>query len=183
MTQRRHVDQIGVLRVDPDAGDLTRIVETHMGPALAGVGGTVDADSRRDVPPGAGRARTYEDYVGIRFGDGDGTHRRGGKMLVGDVLPAHAGVGGLPYPASGGAHVVGLEVTAHTGDRRHPAATVGTDEAELHRPGELFVEGRLRLGLGALGGQTCADTGDEQRHDQHHYTCFHLIPSSPGKLW
>jgi hypothetical protein len=46
VTQRRHVDQVGVLRVDPDAGDLTRIVETHMGPVLAGVGGTVEADSR-----------------------------------------------------------------------------------------------------------------------------------------
>src|SRR5205085_6095727 len=47
--QRRDVDQVGVVRVDADLGDVPRVGQAHVSPRLAAVGRLVDAVAVRDV--------------------------------------------------------------------------------------------------------------------------------------
>ncbi len=147
------VDHVGIRRVDADAADLAGLAQADVAPAVAGVGRAVDADPRRDVAARAGRAGAGVDHVGVRGRHRHGADRAGLELLVGDVGPAQAAVGGLPDAAAGRAHVEQLALAGHAGDRGDPAAAVGADVAEPEPFELLLVEGRrgarLRRGRGS----------------------------------
>src|SRR5262249_20215670 len=56
VAERRHVDEVGVLRVDTDAGDVARLGEAEVLPAPAAVGRAVDAVAVGDVAADAALA-------------------------------------------------------------------------------------------------------------------------------
>src|SRR5205823_10502108 len=43
------VGDVGILRIDPDLGDLPGLDQAHVGPGLPGIGGLVDPVAMRDV--------------------------------------------------------------------------------------------------------------------------------------
>jgi hypothetical protein len=49
MTERRHVHDVGVPRMDDDLGDDVGLGQAHVRPSLAGVGRSVDAVALHDV--------------------------------------------------------------------------------------------------------------------------------------
>jgi hypothetical protein len=161
VAQGGDVHQVWILWVHMDAADLTGIAQAHVGPAIAGVGRSVDADSRRHIAPRAGRAGAGVDHIGV-----GGRHRQGAdrahlELFVGDVRPAQPGVGGLPHAAAGGAHVERVEVARHPGHGGHPAAAVGADIAELEGFEVILIDGRGTV-CGAHGG----GADDERENDQ-----------------
>ena len=155
MAQGGNVDQVGVLRVYADAPDLSAVAQADVAPAGAGVGRAVDADTRRYVAARAGRAGAGVDHIGVGGRHRQGADRADLELLVGDVGPAEAGIGCLPDAASRGAHVERVAVAAHPGHRRHAAAAIGADVAELEGLQVLLVDdGRAVCG------------GDGRGHDQ-----------------
>ena len=144
MTECRHEHDVGVGRVHADLRDVLRVSQADLRPRLAGIGRLVDAVARRDVAADLGLARADVDDVGVRGGDGDGTDRRTGDLIVGDRLPGHAAVGGLPETAAGGAEVVLERAPGAARDGDRSAAALRPDAAppqRAERPGAL-VDGR-----------------------------------------
>src|SRR6185312_2978985 len=64
-------DLVGVVGVDDDVGDLSGLLEAHVPPVQAGVGGAVDAvDGRGRLADDGGLAGARPDDIGRRGGDG-----------------------------------------------------------------------------------------------------------------
>ncbi len=139
VSENRRVDQVRVGGVDPQLADLAAVAQPDVGPALPCVGGLVDAVARRGVATNARLAGANVDDVGVGGGDGDTADRPGAEVLVGDRLPRHPAIHGLPNAAAGGAHVVHVGLARHPGHRGDPAAAVGTDRTPLQRIEQLLV--------------------------------------------
>src|SRR5690606_15947197 len=100
MAKGRHVDDVRVVGVDGDVTDVAGVLQTHVLPGLAPVGGFVDAVTVRDVAADVRLAGTNVDDVGVRLRDGDCPDGRGVQVAVGDVEPVCATVGRLPDTAT-----------------------------------------------------------------------------------
>src|SRR5215211_6359707 len=116
--ERRDVDEVGVLRVDADAGDVAGVGEAAVRPGLAAIGGLVDTVAVRDVA--ANRRLAHPDVDHIRVALGDGNRAHGGRLeeAVGDVIPGGAAVGRLPDATGAGPEVEGhlVDRVARDGD-------------------------------------------------------------------
>ena len=131
MALRCHVDNVGVPRVDADAGDLLGVLKTDVRPGGAPVGGLVDAVTVRRVAADGRLAHAGDDHVRVRLGDGDRADRGGLQELVGNRFPRAAAVGGLPQPAAGRAEVEDERLATNARDRGDTAAAERADVPEL----------------------------------------------------
>ena len=151
VAERRHVDDVGVHRVDDDAADVVGVFEAHVRPRLARVGRLVDAVA----PVGAARrgvlARADPDDLRIGVGHGDVADRDDG-LVVEDRLPADAVVHRLPEAARTGRRVDRVRLLRRHREVDEAAALARrADRAELE--GLRHVR---RQGLGAeIGGEEC----------------------------
>ena len=144
------VDDVGVGRMDADAGDRLRLAEADVRPRLAGVGRLIQAVAGQDVAADARLAHPEEDDVGVRFGHGDRADRRALDLTVGDGCPRLAAVDRLPQPAADRARVRDLRLPLDpthrqraSGARRSEAAPLeGLQDRRVDRPG---LASRLRL--------------------------------------
>src|SRR5262249_50665052 len=92
------VDDVRVLRVDDDPDDALGLLEPHVRPGLATVGGLVDAVADRDRVPRPGLAAADPDRLRVRRSVGDRAdtlHR----LLVEDRLEGRPAVERLPHAA------------------------------------------------------------------------------------
>src|SRR5262249_21968385 len=126
VAQRRDVHDVGVLRVDDDAADVARLLETDVLPGLAAVGGLVHAVAPRDAVARVVLAGADPHDVGVGRRHRDGTDAQG-RLVVEDRLPAVAAVGGLPDAAGRGAEVDRLGVAL-------PARVLDADVVQLGPP-------------------------------------------------
>ena len=153
--QRGDVDDVRIAGVDDDAGDAACVVEPHVLPGLAGIGGLVDPVADRDVAADPCFPCAGPHDVGVGRGDGERTDRLH-RLVIEDRLPVHAAVGGFPDAARGRPGVVDALVARDAGDRGH-AISHGADVAvlELGERGRIRRPGRrhrLRLRSGGWGG-------------------------------
>ncbi len=141
VTEGRDVDDIRVAWMDPDPGDMPRILEPQMRPGLAGVGRPVHAVAVADVQPDAGLAHPGVDHVRVRGGDLDGAYRGGLEEAVGDVLPVGPGVVGLPDPTGACPEVEDGRIDGVSGDRDDPSAARRPDAPPLERVKHILGHG------------------------------------------
>ncbi|GBD16895.1 hypothetical protein HRbin26_01805 [bacterium HR26] len=134
----------------PYPGDVAGVAQPDVLPGAAAVGRLVDAVAVGDVAADAGLAGADIDDVGVGLADGDSADRGALEVAVGDVLPGHPAVGGLPDPASAGAEVERHRVGRVPGDRDHPAAAVRADQAKAERLREP-IDGMLTHRNPSLG--------------------------------
>ena len=106
MSQRGHVNHIGIGRIDADARDRLRIGQPHMLPTLAAVDRFVYAVALHDAAAQLGFAHTDEHHVGIGLRDRDRAHRRAMDLTVGYGKPRHSTIGGLPQSSAGRSEVI-----------------------------------------------------------------------------
>ena len=131
VTKRCDQNVVGVGGVDDDASDAPGLVEPHMLPGFARVGGAIDAVANDNVAADERFAGSDPDYIRIRGSDrqrADGRHR----LVVEDGLPVHASVGGLEHTARGCPKIDGVAVARHA---RHRA------DAVPHRADVPVLEG------------------------------------------
>ena len=95
---RRHVDDVGVLRVDDDAADVLRVAQAHVLPGLAAVDRLVDAVTPRGALAIVRFAGAHPHDVGIGRVDGDVADRHRG-LGVEHVLPRVATIDRLQQTA------------------------------------------------------------------------------------
>ena len=67
MSECRNVDQVRVSWMNAYPGDHMRVTQSQVGPALAGIGGLVDAVSLQHVALNLGLTHPDVDHVGIGF--------------------------------------------------------------------------------------------------------------------
>ena len=136
-----HVHQVGIGGMHPHPGDVPGVGQADVGPGLAAVGGTVHPVPVGHVPADAGFPHAGIDDVGVGGRDGDGAHRGGVEVPIGDVLPVGAAVGGLPHPPGARSEVEDHGIDRVAGDRHHPAAPGRADAAPTHRAQQLLRNG------------------------------------------
>src|ERR1700724_1369679 len=100
------VDDVGVARIDHDAGDVLRALEAEVLPVPAAVGRPVDAVAVGDAALAVVLAGADPDDQRVVGVDGDAADRVG-ALAVEDRLEGGAGVDGLPHAARGGGGVGG----------------------------------------------------------------------------
>src|SRR5262249_60007322 len=121
------------------AGDLPGVLQAHVLPGLAGVGGLPDAGAVRDVAADGLLAAADVDDVRVRLADGDGADGAA-EEAVGDVLPGGAAVAGAPDAAAGGAEVEQQRLAGHAGDGRRAAAAERADQAVAQPPEQRLID-------------------------------------------
>ena len=85
----------------PHASDLPCVVQPHVLPGLASIGGFVHTIPVRDVPTNWRLTHADVHDVGIGLRNADRSDRPGLEVLIGDRLPVNTTVGSLPYAAAG----------------------------------------------------------------------------------
>src|SRR5579872_6030739 len=105
VSERRDVDDVGIVGIDANLGDVLRLGEADLRPGLPGVRRLVRAVTLDDVAANVRFACADVDDVRARRSDGDGADRGARDEAVGDGAPRIAAVGRLPQAAAGRAHV------------------------------------------------------------------------------
>src|SRR5262249_32267992 len=118
LTDRRHVRDVRILRVDLQLRDLADFAQPDVRPRLAGVGRLVDAASDDDVRSDGFAAGAHVDHVRIRIRDVDRADRSGRDLAVGDWQPGDPVVLGLPDAAARRAHIEDVRLRAYARGRR-----------------------------------------------------------------
>ncbi len=159
------VDDIGVLGMDEDPGDMVRVAEAHVRPGLAGVDGLPDAVAGARAAGAIGLARSDPDDLGIGRGHGDVADRKL-RLGVEDGLEGRAVVHRLPYAAVPGPDIERVKVLARRsrrhGEARHPrSGPVGTQGPAVETFEQVRGESTgCRAGLGA------GEAGDDRDHQR-----------------
>src|SRR5262249_6743101 len=76
VAQRRHIDEVGVRRMDADAADMLGRAQPDIRPGAAGIARLVEAVAIGDVEPDLGLAGARVDDIAIGARDGDGADGR-----------------------------------------------------------------------------------------------------------
>ena len=146
----RCIGDVGVARMDLDAGDLPSLWQPDMCPGLAAVRRFVHAVAMAGSDPSDRLLPSTDvDDVGVRRRHGNGADRADVEVVVGEILPGQTGVLRLPQATAGGTHVVKLWVLGYACDGGHAAAAEGTHQAPFHGRKKrcvdrLFSSGRRR---------------------------------------
>ena len=144
VAQGRHVHQVRVGGMHPHPCNMPRVGQADVGPGLAAISRTVHPVAVGHVPADAGLPHAGVDDVGVGGRDGDGAHRGGVEVAVGNVLPVGAAVGGLPHSAGARSEVEDHGIDRVAGDRHHPAAPGRADAAPPHGAEQLLRNGGSR---------------------------------------
>src|SRR5690606_37497364 len=107
--------------------DRHRLLEAHVRPGAAAVGGLVDAVALDDVAAQLRLAHADVHDIGVRLGNGDGADRGGLEEAIRYRAPVDAAVGGLPDATADRAEVVLHRPLRAAGDGLRPAAARGAD--------------------------------------------------------
>ncbi len=126
--QRRDIYEIGVGRVDRDAGNASRVLEAHVCPRLPAIHRLEDAVADGDVAPDERLAGANPDDVRLGWSDRDCANR-GDFLVVEQRLPVQARVRRLEQAARGCARINDGRISC---DARHghDAVPGRTDEPE-----------------------------------------------------
>ena len=152
VTERADVNDVGVGRVNPDAGDVAGVLESEVLPGSSSVVGPVHAISVADVEADArlAHASVHDRRVGVRHGDR--TDGGGVEVAVRDVFPVGAAVVCLPHAARTGSEVEGALVNGVARNGDDAAASRGSDAAPLKGVEHLGVYGVWGALVGGHGG-------------------------------
>jgi len=134
----RDIDDVGILRMGGQPGDVVRIAQAHVRPGLARVRRFIDPIAGIRAPGAVSFARPGPDDVRVRRGDGKGSDGELG-LAVEDRFERRAGVYRLPHAAVPRPDIEGVEVFFERGggdgEGCHPRA--GAERSEVAE-GETF---------------------------------------------
>src|SRR6185503_17813482 len=132
--ERGNVNEIGILRMNANARDLTRVFETDPFPRFSAIGRLVNAIAVRHVAANRRLAHTDIDHVRIRIGNGDRADRAGAEHgVITDGFPVDAAVRRFPHTATGRAVVVNEWLRSYAGHCRRAPTAIWTNAAILQR--------------------------------------------------
>ncbi len=115
--ERRHVDDIGILRMHPHRPDVVAFLQSDIAPCTPGIHRLVDPVAVRRVAAHTGFAHAGVDDVGVGIGHRQRAHRAGLKLPVGDGNPGQPAIGRLKYAAAHRAEVVRVGLRGYAGHR------------------------------------------------------------------
>src|SRR5262249_4761087 len=119
--ERGGENDVRVARINDDAADSTRLLQTHQSPRLSRVSGFVDAGPDRNVATDPRFAGACPNDIRIRRGNGERADR-GDGLIVEDRAPMRPAVSCLEYPARGRAGVINVGLPRHASDGADPVA-------------------------------------------------------------
>src|SRR5262245_9650468 len=165
VSQRRDIDDIGILGMDAHARDVPRVAQPDVLPRDARISRFPHAVAVRDVAAHGFLTPADIDDIRIGFADCDSADRAA-EESIGDVLPARAAVGGPPDAAAGAAKVEQQRLAGHAGDGRRTSAAKGTDGPIAQRRKPRFIER-----LCSHFGRCCSAYDKGQQRRQRAFSC------------
>src|SRR6266852_463022 len=175
MSECGNEDEVGIMIIDKDFGDVLAIAQADIRPRFAAIDGFVKAVAIGNIVSQALLARADIEHVRIRWSDRDRADG-GDGLSVEDGCPGRAAVDGFPNTSRYGAEIINARVPRHAGDGFRAAAAKGPDEAPFHP----VVEARGN-GLGPCPFPSCRREQDNQ-DGQDSPKRFHLSPPSKRTL-
>jgi hypothetical protein len=130
MSERRDVDEIGILGMNDDAADLLRVGESDARPRLPAIDRFEHPLALRDIGAHVRLARSDVDHLRIRRRDRNRPDRTD-RLRVEDGMPRAAGIHGLPHSAIHAAEVEVLRLTRDSADGEHASGAERSDEAPV----------------------------------------------------
>ncbi len=143
MSEGTHVDDVGILRVHQNPGDVSGVVETQMGPALSAIGRFVDSVAKRDAVAQIGLPGADIHHLGVGRCKRQITDR-GDRLIVEDGLEGQSAVNRLPDTTRSRADINDVGISGDPFDIGHPAAHVDRSDRpplEMVKRSGLFVCG------------------------------------------
>jgi hypothetical protein len=128
--ERRHVYDIGILRMHAHGADVVAVFEADIAPRATGIHALVDPVAVGRVAAHAGFAHAGVDDIGIGIGHRQRAHRTGLKLAVGNRKPGQPTIGCLEHAATHRAEVVRAGLRGDADDRHRASAAEGSDLAE-----------------------------------------------------
>ena len=127
----RDIDEVVILGVDEHGAAIARLLEPHMRPRLAGIGGFINAFADDDVASQSVRAGAHVNNVRVRVGNPDRADRARGEVTIGDGMPMDPVILGLPDAAADRPHVEGGRMRTMPSDGRDTSAAGWTHHPVL----------------------------------------------------
>src|SRR6185312_12114556 len=119
---------IGILRINGNAADMARRVETDVLPRLSAVSGFINAIAIRQVGTEIGFTGAYIDDRRIRLRHGNRANRRNGLAVKGR-LPGDAAIRGLPHATAYTTEIVNVWLAFNSSHGNGASTTVRADHA------------------------------------------------------
>ena len=164
VTERGHVDDVRVGRMNHDPADAAAVVEPHVLPALAAVSGLVDTVANDDVAADEALTSARPHDVGIARRDrqrADRLHR----LIVENRAPVDAAIGALEDPARRCSDQVRVGVARHADNGAHSVAD--RSDVAIAQPVECIGPELLCLGCRARRDER-ERQGDDQESAEGH---------------
>src|SRR5579862_5398540 len=144
VSESAHVNHVCVLRVDYDAADLPRIVETDVMPRRSSVRGFIYSVARRQILSNVRLAGSGINRCGIGRSHCQRPNR-GHGLTVKNRLPDNSRIGRLPDAAIDRAKIKSSRVARHSGNRNRAPSAKRANQAPFESVDE-FRWNRLRRG-------------------------------------
>src|SRR5437660_7321263 len=123
MSQGRHKNNIGILRMNDDPANGVGVFQAHNGPVLAGINGLINSVAGDDIAANAGFAGGRVNHVRIR-GRHSNTADGGGHVLdlIGHGTPGKSIIGTFPDTSAYATEIVCMRIAGDSTDRKHAAS-------------------------------------------------------------
>ena len=128
MTERSHQQRAGIMRVDEDATDLPRSLESDRPPGGTGIGRSIHSVAVDDVGAHVGFAAPDIHGLGIARRNRDRADR-GHRLRIHDREPGAPGIRGFPDTTADRTEVSGLRIAGDAGRRERTATAKRSDRA------------------------------------------------------
>src|SRR5260370_18262488 len=115
VTENRHVNYIGILRIDDNACYGLRILQAHLREGLAAVGRFIDAVTKAGTLAVVGLAGAHPDDFGVRRSNRD-ISNRSSRISINNRLESCAVIRSFPDSAGSEAHVINISIALDHGD-------------------------------------------------------------------
>ena len=136
----RYIDQVGVMRVYPDAPDVLGCFQSDGFPGLASIRGAPEAPAGGYVSAYGLLAFAHVEHVGVAFRYGYGTDGAS-EESVGDTVPGLASILGAPDASACRALVVEIGLVAYSRYGTGASAAEGPYEPPFH----AFVQALVKM--------------------------------------
>ena len=129
IAQGGDINDVRILGVNADGGDLAHVAQSDKLPGFARVGRLVHAAPDGHIAANFGRAGAGIHDVRVGLRDLNGAHGSDGDLAIRHIDPGVTGIGSLPDAAAGRTHIEGEGLRGDAGDGGNAAAALGADHA------------------------------------------------------
>ena len=175
MAKDADIHRVGVVRINQDAADLLRVLESNVFPSRSAVIAAIHAIARCKIRADVGFSCADIDHVRIGICDRDRANG-GDRRMIEDRVPYCARIGGFPYAAIDAAKEKFSMASGNSADSNNATRAKRTDESPLQsavKRRRQRLRGERRAGSESeqqcsTSDKRCGQEARDRTRDVHH---------------